>query len=437
MDQTPLGDLAFQVRHRLVDYLKAARLHLDDSDPADIRTTCPCCGRMAFVLEALSGTPMPTWECGFCGKKGNTIDYAQAYFGMTEKRAIIDVCRRLGIRITHLETITAASLMDKQFDPQHELIEGMLAPGLYILAGASKIGKSWLVLQIAHCVSMGLPLWERKVQKSEVLYLALEDTERRIQNRLMRICGGETGEIAFATEAEVLGRGFEEQVTNYLHNHPRAKLVIVDTLIKVREMNSRGSAYADDYATMTAFKRIAERYGITMLIVHHTRKQEAGDIMDMISGTTGIMGCADGAMVLERPMRRVPKGSISMTGRDFQDAKISLTQNLETMCWEFVGYTDEMPEEQLDPVLSAIALLMEQQELWEGTAEELCVQLQTLNPRLNLKANALSRRLNAQMQELENQYGVRFTRSRGTNGRQIRLEAVVDMYDNDDVSDIG
>ena len=436
MEQTPLGDLAFQVRHRLVDYLKAAKLHLNESDPADIRTTCPCCGRVAFVLEALPGTPMPTWECGFCGKKGNAIDYAQAYFGMTEKKAVIDVCRRLGIRITHLDTITASSLLDKQFAPQHELIEGMLAPGLYILAGASKIGKSWLVLQIAHCVSMGLPLWGRKVQKSEVLYLALEDTERRIQSRLMRICGGETGEIAFATESEVLGRGFEEQVTNYLHKHLQAKLVIVDTLIKVREMNSRGSAYADDYATMTAFKRIAEQYGITMLIVHHTRKQEAGDIMDMISGTTGIMGCADGAMVLERPLRRVPKGSISMTGRDFQDAKISLTQNPETMCWEFAGYTDELPEEQSDPVLMAVAMLLENQNLWEGTAEELRVQLQTLNPRLDLKANALSRRLNAQMQELENQYGVRFTRSRGSDGRQIRLEAVDDMYDNDDVSDI-
>ena len=91
MEQTPLGDLAFQVRHRLIDYLKAAKLHLNEADPADIRTTCPCCGHMALVLEALPGTPMPTWECGFCGKKGNTIDYAQAYFGMTEKKAIIDV----------------------------------------------------------------------------------------------------------------------------------------------------------------------------------------------------------------------------------------------------------------------------------------------------------------------------------------------------------
>ena len=436
MEQTPLDDLAFQVRHRLVDYIKAAKLHLNDSDPADIRTTCPYCRRMALVLEALPGTPMPTWECGFCGKKGNTIDYAQAYFGLTEKKALFEVCRRLGIRITFLETITAASLMDKQFDPQHELIEGMLAPGLYILAGASKIGKSWLVLQIAHCVSMGIALWGRKTQQSEVLYLALEDTERRIQSRLMRICGGETGAIAFATDAEKLSQGFEEQVTNYLRKHSEAKLVIVDTLIKVREMNSRGSAYADDYATMTAFKRIADRYGITMLIVHHTRKQEASDIMDMISGTTGIMGCADGAMVLERPLRRVPKGSISMTGRDFQDAKISLTQNPETMCWEFAGYTDELPEEQLDPVLAAVAMLLENQNLWEGTAEELRVQLQTLNPRLDLKANALSRRLNAQMQELKNQYGVLLTRSRGSDGRQIRLEAVDDMYDNDDVSDM-
>ena len=437
MDQNTIDDLAFQVRHRLIDYLKAAKLHLDMSDPPDIRTICPYCGRMAFAQETFLGSPLPTWECGFCGEKGNTIDYARIYFGLTEKKAIIDVCRRLGIRITHLEIITAASLMDKQFDPQHELIEGMLAPGLYILAGASKIGKSWLVLQIAHCVSMGIALWGRKTQQSEVLYLALEDTERRIQSRLMRICGGETGAIAFATDAEKLSQGFEEQVTNYLRKHPQTKLVIVDTLIKVREMNSRGSAYADDYAPMTAFKRIADRYGITMLIVHHTRKQEAGDIMDMISGTTGIMGCADGAMVLERPLRRVPKGSISMTGRDFQDAKISLTQNPETMCWEFAGYTDELPEEQLDPVLTAVAMLLENQNLWEGTAEELCVQLHTLNPRLDLKANALSRRLNAQMQELKNQYGVLLTRSRGSDGRQIRLEAVDDMYDNDDVSDIG
>lgn len=435
MDEAFWVDLTFQVKCRLKDYLKAAKLHLDESDPMTIRTTCPCCGCLATVQEICPGFP-PIWECPTCKEKGNVIDYAKNYFGITEKKALLEVCRRLGVRITRLDTITATSLLDMQFEPQTELIEGMLAPGLYILAGASKIGKSWLVLQIAHCVSMGISLWGRSTQQNGVLYLALEDTERRIQSRLMRICGGETGEIAFATEAEVLGRGFEEQVAGYIQKHPQTKLVIVDTLIKVREMNSRGNAYADDYATMTAFKRLADRYRITMLIVHHTRKQEDGDIMNMISGTTGIMGCADGAMVLERPLRRAPMGSISMTGRDFQDAKINLSQNPETMCWDFVGYADEMPEPQADPFLSALTMLAEQQGAWEGTAEELSHQLQQLNPRLVLKANALSRRLNAREQELENQYGVRLVRSRGAGSKLIRLETVDDMSDNDGISNM-
>jgi len=160
----------------------------------------------------------------------------------TEEQAIVDVCRKLGIRISALSTITAEELIQKDFDPLLELIQGILAPGLYILAGASKIGKSWLVLQIAHHISMGLPLWNRKTIKSDVLYLSLEDTERRIQARLLRICDGETGKITFATEAEILGNGFEQQISNYMKAHPETKLIIVDTLIKVRDIGwSNGS----------------------------------------------------------------------------------------------------------------------------------------------------------------------------------------------------
>ena len=121
---------------------------------------------------------------------------------------------------------------------------------------------------------MGLPLWERKTQKSEVLYLALEDTERRLQKRLMRICNGETGDISFATEAEILDHGFEEQVIDYLQKHPDAKLVIVDTMIKVRDTGGYGNAYAEDYSTMNCFKRLTTRFSIVLLLVHHTRKQE-------------------------------------------------------------------------------------------------------------------------------------------------------------------
>lgn len=435
MDQNTLGDLEYQVRHRLLDYLRASRLNVDDSDLDDIRTTCPMCSRIAHVHEVMVGVNLPSWECEFCNQKGNAIDYAVSYYGFTKTQAIYDVCRKLDIRITKLDTITAASLMEKHFDPQDELIEGMLAPGLYILAGASKIGKSWLVLQIAHHVSMGIPLWERKTQKCEVLYLALEDTERRLQKRLMRICDGETGEIAFATEAEMLEHGFEEQVIDYLQKHPNAKLVIVDTMIKVRDMGGWGNAYAEDYSTMNCFKRLSTRFSIVLLLVHHTRKQEARDIMDMISGTTGLMGCADGAMVLERPIRGAPQGSISTTGRDFEDMKINLKQNPETMCWEFAGYAEAISEDSLDPVLIAVARLVEQEGFWKGTAEHLLQKLLGISPRLNLKANTLTRRLNVQSQELKDQYGVIYSRQRSSEGKFVVLEPIEEVSDMSDMTD--
>ena len=435
MDQNTLGDLEYQVRHRLLDYLRASRLNVDDSDPDDIRTTCPMCSRIAHVHEVMVGVNLPSWECEFCNQKGNAIDYAVSYYGFTRTQAIYDVCRKLDIRITKLDTITAASLMEKHFDPQDELIEGMLAPGLYILAGASKIGKSWLVLQIAHHVSMGIPLWERKTQKCEVLYLALEDTERRLQKRLMRICDGEIGEIAFATEAEMLEHGFEEQVIDYLQKHPNAKLVIVDTMIKVRDMGGWGNAYAEDYSTMNCFKRLSTRFSIVLLLVHHTRKQEARDIMDMISGTTGLMGCADGAMVLERPVRGAPQGSISTTGRDFEDMKINLKQNPETMCWEFAGYAEAISEDSLDPVLIAVARLVEQEGFWKGTAEQLLQKLLEISPRLNLRANTLTRRLNVQSQELKDQYGVLYSRQRSSEGKFVVLESIEEVSDMSDMTD--
>ena len=436
MDQTTLGDLEYQVRHRQLDFLRASGLNLDVSDPNDTRTTCPMCSRIAHIYEVPAGLNMPTWECEFCGQKGNAIDYAMNYYGFSRTQAIYDVCRKLKIRITKLDTITAASLMEKQFSPQDELIEGLLAPGLYILAGASKIGKSWLVLQIAHHVSMGIPLWERKTQKSEVLYLALEDTERRLQKRLMRICNGETGDISFATEAEILEHGFEEQVIDYLQKHPDAKLVIVDTMIKVRDTGGYGNAYAEDYSTMNCFKRLTTRFSIVLLLVHHTRKQEARDIMDMISGTTGIMGCADGAMVLERPVRGAPQAIISTTGRDFEDMKINLVQNSETMCWEFAGYADAVSEEELDPLLIAVAQLVEQEGFWKGTAEQLLQKLLEISPRLNLKPNTLARRLNVQIQELKELYSIRYSRQRSAEGKFVILEPIEEVSDISDMTDM-
>lgn len=434
-------DLKMKIKYRLLEYLEKAKLPLDESDPENQTTICPCCGRLANVIMLPFDPPQYYWSCPECEEEGDAIRFAREYYGLkTDEQAIVDICRKLGIQIVHLNTFTADELIRMDFQPLKELVEGMLAPGLYILAGASKVGKSWLVLQLAHHISKGIPLWNRKTRKSDVLYLSLEDTPRRIQSRLLRICDGETGNITFATEAEIIGNGFEQQIIGYMKKNPETRLIIVDTLVKVRNIACYGSAYSNDYACMTVFKHLAERFDIAVLLVHHTRKQESQDIMEMISGTNGIMGCADGAMVLERPKRLLSEASLNMTGRDFEDAKILLRQNKETMCWEYVGYADEQPPEASDPVFLAIAELLATQNFWQGTAQTLLDALIQIDPKLRFKPNSLSRKLNDERNNLKEHFGIECSKVRSGNDKLILLEVSqnpCDMYDMTDAQASG
>ena len=435
MMQEKLLDLKFRVRHRLPEFLRAARLYLNESDPDHMKTSCPHCGQEATILEIPFSEPQYRWSCSFCGKSGDAIQYAMAYLKLTEEQAILKVCRLLGERITFLQAQSAEELLGKEYPPLDELVEGLLAPGLFILAGAPKSGKSWLVLQLAHHVSMGLFLWGRQVRQCKVLYLALEDTEQRIQNRLCKICNGNTGPIFFATEAELLGRGFEDQLRSFLQTHSGIGLVIVDTLAKVRETAFRRNAYAEDYATMTCLKNLAQQYDLVLLVVHHTRKQESADIMGMISGTNGLMGCADGAMVLDRPDRLSSEASLHITGRDCEDARLLLTHNKENMCWDFVGYGDETAGDLENPILEAVEELVFSHGGWCGTAQELVTALQAMDSNLSLQPNSLVRMQNEKIRCLRDHYEVSYSRFRKGNTKLIRLEPAEKTSNTSDVSD--
>ena len=140
-----------------------------------------------------------------------------------------------------------------------------------------------LVLQIAHHISTGTPLWDRRVSRHAVLYLCLEDTLQRIQSRLLTVCDGETGDVTFSIEAGILGDGFEKQLIAYLRSHADTKVVIVDTLAKVRGAVSSSNVYSSDYAAMNVFKHLADTFRIALILVHHTRKQDAEDAMQTMS----------------------------------------------------------------------------------------------------------------------------------------------------------
>ena len=147
------------------------------------------------------------------------------------------------------------------------------------------------------------------------------------------------------------------------------------------------------------------------------------------------MGCADGAMVLERPKRLLPEASLSMTSRDFEDAKILLHQNRETMCWEFAGFEDEQPPEASDPLLMAIAELLSECNSWQGTAAALVDELKRINPRLKLAPNSLSRKLNDHQTDLKECFGIVLDRNRADNNKMISLKLDTSVSDMCDMSD--
>lgn len=206
-------------------------------------------------------------------------------------------------------------LLDTPYVGKQAIIDDLLYTGAYILAGAPKIGKSFFVAQIAYHVSTGQPLWGYNARQGDVRYLALEDDEKRLQDRMYRMFGvNGTDKLRFATAAKQVGNGLDEQLEFALHKYLGTKLIIIDTLQKVREATSDNYSYTSDYQVIGALKNFADKHSIFILIVHHTRKQPAGDTFEKISGTTGLLGCADGSFLLEKEKRTSSKATLSIVG---------------------------------------------------------------------------------------------------------------------------
>ena len=318
----------------------------------------------------------------------------------------------------YLPTISMSELYQNVYQGRPPIIDGLLYPGTYLFAGAPKVGKSFLMAQLAYHVSMGLPLWGYPVHKGTVLYLALEDDHRRLQGRLYRMFGMDgTNDLLFAIYAKQLGLGLEEQLKKFVRQHPDTKLIIIDTLQKVREVGGDKYSYANDYEVVGKLKRLADDCGICLLLVYHTRKQQADDKFDMISGTNGLLGAADGAFLLQKEKRTDGSAILDVAGRDQQDQRMYLTKDRERLVWELERLETEPWVEPPDPVLEAVAALVTADSpTWGGTATELAAAIQT-----DMKPNALAMRLNVRAGRLAAEYHIRYENSRSHAGRSITL----------------
>ena len=114
------------------------------------------------------------------------------------------------------------------------------------------------------------------------------------------------------------------------------------TLQKVREAVSDSYSYSSDYEVIGKLKQFADQYGICVLIVHHTRKQPAGDSFEMISGTTGLLGCADGALLMQKEKRTDGRATLEVVGRDQPDQRLYLSKDQESLVWNLDHAENEL-----------------------------------------------------------------------------------------------
>lgn len=352
----------------------------------------------------------------------NTVKFNDEFSDCEENSANIDQIIQRMNDPSFMPVVSMEDIYGMVFSPKEWIIKGILRSGLYILAGAPKVGKSFLVGQIAYHVSTGRPLWGYPVHRSPVLYMALEDDHQRLQERMFRMFGVEsTKDLYFSIHAKNLREGLEEQIAGFVKDHPGTRLIIIDTLKKIRPGDDDTYSYARDYADMTQLKKIADDNGICLLLVHHTRKKEdESDAFNTVSGTNGLTGAADGSFIFAKKRRTDSDAVLQFTGRDLQDQIFYLSKNRETLTWELdrVEVEDFTPPP--DPVLIAVSqIVTADTPQWSGSPTELAEALSE-----DISPIALTKHLNVNAGRLQKDYSIQYRRKTLHEGRRIFLKYI-------------
>ena len=244
-----------------------------------------------------------------------------------------------------LQTKKLADIVDTEYPDLKEPVKGLIIEGATVLAGGSKIGKSWLALQMCLSVASGEPFLGRDTDKGDVLYLALEDSERRLKQRTKKL-SFKTGIdqdayrncIDMATKAPTVANGLIDLLDTWITEHKDARLICIDVMQKVRGITpGNRNAYQDDYAYLTTFQDLAKKHRIAIVLLHHVNRRDdksIGDPFDRISGSNGIMGTVDTAIILTKK-RGETHATMKIDGRDVNADDMIL--NFDDCLWTVVS----------------------------------------------------------------------------------------------------
>lgn len=319
------------------------------------------------------------------------------------------------IRKSKLNVIDGETLMDTRFAPVAFCVDTLLPKGVAILGGASKIGKSWLVLDLCVRVAKGEDMWGMKTAGGTTLYLCLEDTLRRMQDRLNNITDDVPANAFFANAASTLADGLCDQIRKFVKEHADTSLVVIDTFQIIRDEN-KDTSYSKDYSDLRMLKEVADELEITVLLVHHIRKQGDNDPLNKLSGTTGVAGAVDTVFILDRSDRSSACATLVCTGRDIEDRQLELKFSKENFQWELEADSLETPEKFLPTEMEGLVFLMRELKRFSGSNSEF-VDLFNQHNGSSVTAKKLKQMMNKWRYELEG-LGIRYYSHR-SNG--IRL----------------
>lgn len=334
-----------------------------------------------------------------------------------------------------LITMDAESLLTTPLPPTRFIVSELIPQGLHILAGAPKVGKSWLALQICLRVASDGPLWNFPVITGTVLYLCLEDSFTRIQNRLFDISDEAPENLHFATMSEVIGEGLENQIEDFLNVHIDTILIVIDTLQRIRKVSTDANPYASDYRDIGILKQLADKHRIAILLIHHLRKMNDDDPMNMISGTTGISGATDSNFVLKKDKRSGNVATLYCVGRDIEYRELQLEFDKVTHIWNFVSDSITDEPEPSDEIIIYLSAVMESLHSFSGTATELAGEIEKMCGAV-IRPNILIKKMIRNQAELAER-GIMFEMKRTHDRKEIVLRyECVDCVGNDSKTDM-
>lgn len=245
----------------------------------------------------------------------------------------------------HLQTKKLADIVDTVYPDLKEPVKGLIVEGATVLVGGSKIGKSWMALQLCMCVAAGVPFLDRQTDQGSVLYLALEDSERRLKQRAKKLSlmTGISHDayrpfIDMATKAPTVKDGLIDLLETWITEHPDAKLICIDVMQKVRGVTpGNRNMYQDDYAYLTTFTDLAKKHRVAIVLLHHMNRKDSktiGDPFDVISGSNGIMSTVDTAIILTKK-RGQDQATMKIDGRDVSADDMIL--NFDDCLWTVIS----------------------------------------------------------------------------------------------------